>query len=147
MSDGASNAFTPLAQQVVGAARKEADRLNHHLVTPEHLLLGLITLRQGVAVELLQEMGLNLEKLRLQVEKRFCAPPDENLLGTFPWTRRLKHVLALAAKQAKFLNHPSVDTEHILLALLSEPDGDAAKVLHNYDMDVEQIRQMVAERE
>src|SRR4030095_13356943 len=115
-----------------GLARKEADRLNHNFVTPEHLLLGLITLRQGVAVELLQKMGLNLEKVRLEVEKRVCASPDESITGTVPWTRLLKHMLALAAKQAKSLNHQSVDTEHILLGLLGEPDGDAAKVLRNY---------------
>ncbi len=74
MSDEAMNNFTPRAQQVLALARKEADRFNHNFVGTEHLLLGLIKLGQGVAVNVLQKMGLDLETVRLEVEKQVDTP-------------------------------------------------------------------------
>ena len=137
------NNFTPRAQQVLALARKEADRFNHNYVGTEHLLLGLIKLGQGVAVNVLQKMGLDLETVRMEVEKQVGTGPDQKMIGNIPYTPRVKKVLALAGKEAKALNHTYVGTEHILLGLLREGDGVAARVLKNLDVDIEQTRQEI----
>src|SRR5512135_2601674 len=143
MSDQEANNFTPRAQQVLALARKEADRFNHNFVGTEHLLLGLIKLGQGVAVNVLQKLGLDLETVRLEVEKQVGTGPDQKMMGNIPYTPRVKKVLALAQKEAKALNHSYVGTEHILLGLLREGDGVAARVLKNLDVDIEQTRQEI----
>ena len=143
MSDEAMSNFTPRAQQVLVLARKEADRFNHNFLGTEHLLLGLIKLGQGVAVNVLQKMGLDLETVRMEVEKQVGTGPDQKMIGNIPYTPRVKKVLALASKEAKALNHTYVGTEHILLGLLREGDGVAAKVLKNLDVDIEQTRQEI----
>jgi ATP-dependent Clp protease ATP-binding subunit ClpC len=143
MSDEAMQNFTPRAQQVLALARKEADRFNHNFVGTEHLLLGLIKLGQGVAVNVLQKMGLDLETVRMEVEKQVGTGPDQKVIGNIPYTPRVKKVLALAAREAKALNHTYVGTEHILLGLLREGDGVAARVLKNLDVDIEQTRQEI----
>ena len=96
MSEEAMNNFTPRAQQVLALARKEADRFNHNFVGTEHLLLGLIKLGQGVAVNVLQKMGLDLETVRMEVEKQVGTGPDQKMIGNIPYTPRVKKVLALA---------------------------------------------------
>jgi len=143
MSEEAMNNFTPRAQQVLALARKEADRFNHNFVGTEHLLLGLIKLGQGVAVNVLQKMNLDLETVRMQVEKEVGTGPDQKMIGNIPYTPRVKKVLALAQKEAKALNHTYVGTEHILLGLLREGDGVAARVLKNLDCDIELTRQEI----
>ncbi len=137
------NNFTPRAQQVLALARKEADRFNHNYVGTEHLLLGLIKLGQGVAVNVLQKMGLDLETVRMEVEKQVGSGPDTKMTGNIPYTPRVKKVLALASKEAKALNHSYVGTEHILLGLLREGEGVAARVLKNLDVDIERTRMEV----
>ncbi len=137
------NNFTPRAQQVLALARKEADRFNHNFVGTEHLLLGLIKLAQGVAVNVLQKIGLDLETVRMEVEKLVGTGPDQKMIGNIPYTPRVKKVLSLAAKEAKALSHTYVGTEHILLGLLREGDGVAARVLKNMDVDIELTRQEI----
>jgi len=132
--------FTPRAQQVLALARKEADRFNHNFVGTEHLLLGLIALGQGVAVNVLQKMGLDLLTVRDEVEKQVGTGPDQKLISSIPYTPRVKKVLALASTEAKRLNHTYIGTEHILLGLLREGDGVAARVLKNLDVAIEQVR-------
>ena len=134
------NNFTPRAQQVLALARKEADRFHHNYVGTEHLLLGLINLGQGVAVNVLQKMGLDLETVRTAVEKQVGTGPESKPSGNIPYTPRVKKVLALAGKEAKALNHSYVGTEHILLGLLREGDGVAARVLKTLDVDIERCR-------
>ena len=143
MSDEAMSNFTPRAQQVLALARKEADRFNHNFVGTEHILLGLIKLGQGVAVNVLQKLGLDLDTVRLAVEKEVGTGPDQKMIDNIPYTPRVKKVLALASKEAKALNHTYVGTEHILLGLLREGDGVAARVLKNLDVDIEQTRQEI----
>jgi ATP-dependent Clp protease ATP-binding subunit ClpC len=143
MSEESMSNFTPRAQQVLALARKEADRFNHNFVGTEHLLLGLIKLGQGVAVNVLQKMGLDLESVRMEVEKQVGTGPDQKMMGNIPYTPRVKKVLALAGKEAKALNHTYVGTEHILLGLLREGDGVAARVLKNLDCDIEMTRQEI----
>lgn len=134
------NNFTPRAQQILSLARKEADRFNHDYVGTEHLLLGLIKLGQGVAINVLIKMGLDLDTVRMEVEKQVGSGSESKVAGTFPYTPRVKKVLALAGKEAKSLTHSYVGTEHILLGLLREGDGVAAKVLRNLDVDIERAR-------
>src|SRR5271168_1723843 len=137
------NNFTPRAQQVLALARKEADRFNHNYVGTEHLLLGLIKLGQGVAVNVLQKLGLDLETVRIEVEKQVGSGPDTKMSGNIPYTPRVKKVLALAGKEAKALNHSYVGTEHILLGLLREGDGVAARVSKTLEVDIERTRNEV----
>ncbi len=134
------NNFTPRAQQVLALARKEADRFHHNYVGTEHILLGLIKLGQGVAVSVLQKMGLDLETVRAAVEKQVGTGQETKTQGSIPYTPRVKKVLALAGKEAKTLNHSYVGTEHILLGLLREGEGVAARVLKSLDIDIERTR-------
>jgi len=134
------NNFTPRAQQVLALARKEADRFHHNYVGTEHILLGLIKLGQGVAVSVLQRMGLDLETVRGAVEKQVGTGQESKTQGSIPYTPRVKKVLALAGKEAKALNHSYVGTEHILLGLLREGEGVAARVLKSLDIDIERTR-------
>ncbi|RYD38286.1 MAG: ATP-dependent Clp protease ATP-binding subunit [Verrucomicrobiaceae bacterium] len=134
------NNFTPRAQQVLALARKEADRFNHSYVGTEHLLLGLIKLGQGVAVNVLERMGLELEAVRMEVEKEVGSGPPQKATGNIPYTPRVKKVLALANKEAKALNHSYVGTEHLLLGLLREGEGVAARVLKRLDVDIQRTR-------
>src|SRR6201993_1953843 len=134
------NNFTPRAQQVLALAHKEAERFNHNYVGTEHLLLGLIKLGQGVAVNVLQKMGLDLETVRMEVEKHVGSYPETNMIGSVPYTPRVKKVLALAGKEAKALNHSYVGTEHILLGLLREGEGVAARVLQSLEVNPTRTR-------
>ncbi len=132
--------FTPRAQQVLQLARKEADRFNHGYVGTEHILLGLIALGHGVAVNALQALGIDLASVRLEVEKAVGTGPETKTIGNIPFTPRAKKVLALSASEARGLGHSYVGTEHILLGLLREGEGIAARVLENLGVDLDETR-------
>ena len=110
--------------------------MNHAYVGTEHLLLGLIELGQGVAVNVLKRMGLDLERVRIEVEQHVGPHPDAKMVGNIPYTPRVKKVLALAGKEAAALRHSYVGTEHILLGLLREGEGIAARVLTSLEVDL-----------
>ena len=133
--------LTPRAQQVLALARKEADRLHHNFIGTEHVLLGLIKLNQGVAVNVITRLGLDLENVRSEVKAQLGTGPDEKPLDNIPYTPRVKKVLALAAKEARELNHTYIGTEHILLGLLREEDGVAGRVLRKFAVNPECTRQ------
>jgi len=135
--------FTPRAQQALALSRKEADQLNHNFVGTEHLLLGLIALGQGVAVNVLLKLGLDLESLRIEVKKQVGRGPDQKMISGIPYTPRVKKVLAFAAWEAKSLNHTYVGTEHILLGLLREGNGVAPRILQNFGVTLEQTRREI----
>lgn len=134
------NNFTPRAQQVLQLARKSADQFNHGYVGTEHLLLGIIALGHGVAVNILQRMGVNLESVRMEVEKAVGVGPETKTVGNLPFTPRVKKVLTLAGSEARSLDHAYVGTEHILLGLLREGEGVASRVLRNLGLDLEKTR-------
>lgn len=135
------NNFTPRSQQVLALARKEAASFHHNYVGTEHLLLGLIKLGQGVAVNVLQKMGLDLETVRRAVETQVGSGVEAHInTANIPFTPRVKKVLNLAAKEAKALNHSYIGTEHILLGLLREGEGVAARVLQSLDIDIGRCR-------
>lgn len=124
-------------------SRAEANRLKHNFVGTEHLLLGIIKLGKGMAFAVLVKMGLKLDTVRAEVEKRLGTAPNQEIPGNIPFTPRVKSVLALAAKEAKALNHSYVGTEHILLGLLREGDNAAAQVLKSLDVQPEEVRQEI----
>ncbi len=133
--------FTPRAQQVIRVlAQKEAERFNHPYIGTEHLLLGLIALGEGVAVSVLEHMGVDLDTLRLEVEKSVGQGPETQTSGPLPMTPRAKKMLGLAAGEAQSLNHSYIGTEHILLGLLREEEGVAARVLRNLNVDLDRAR-------
>jgi ATP-dependent Clp protease ATP-binding subunit ClpC len=100
-------------------------------------------LGQGVAVNVLRKLGLDLETVRREVETHVGTGPDRKVIGRIPYTPRVKKVLALAAKTAQALNHSYVGTEHLLLGLLVEGDGVAARVLTRLNVDAEKTRQEI----
>ena len=139
------NLFTPRAQQVLALARKEADRFNHNHVDTEHLLLGLIRLGQGGVVNVMQKLGLDLETIRIEIEKQLSPGSDANGSGNIPYTPRVKKVLALAGKEAKALHHNYVGTQHFLLGIITEGDGLASRVLISLGVQIDPARAAVAE--
>ena len=130
------NLFTPRVQKALVLAREEAARLNHHFVGTEHLLLGLIKLNEGGAVNALRKVGINLEGVRMEIEKWVGSGPEKKMAGTIPYTPRAKIVFALAGREAKSLNHTYVGTEHLLLGLLREGTGVAHRVPMNFGLDL-----------
>jgi ATP-dependent Clp protease ATP-binding subunit ClpC len=139
-SSPATANFTPRAQQVLALARREADRRHDNFVGTEHLLLGIIALGQGVATNVLLKEGLDLEKVREAVEKSVGPAKNQAVIGNIPYTPRTKRVLALAAKEAKALNHTYVGTEHLLLGLLHDDEGAAGKILRDLGVHIEETR-------
>lgn len=132
--------LTPRAQKVIILAAKEADNFNHAWIGTEHLLLGLIALGEGVAVNVLERMGVSLERIRLEVEKKVGHGPATKTEGNPPWTPRAKKVMHLAVDEARNLNHTYIGTEHILLGLLREEEGVASQVLKGINVDLETVR-------
>ncbi len=132
--------FTPRAQRALQMARKEAARFDHGYVGTEHILLGLIALGHGVAVNALQSLGIDIASVRMEVEKAVGSGSETKMIGSIPFTPRAKKVLALSASEARSLGHSYVGTEHILLGLLHEGEGIAARVLKNLGVDLEEIR-------
>jgi predicted dehydrogenase len=134
------NNFTPRAQQALAFANQEAERLHHKFIGTEHVLLGIIKLEQGVALNVMRTLGLNFETIGMEIEKQVGVGPDQEIIGRIPYTPRVKKVLRLAAVEAKSLNHTYVGTEHLLLGLLREGDGVAARVLNGLGVKIDQTR-------
>ena len=135
--------FTPRSKQVLILAEKEAQNFSHDSIGTEHLLLGLLRLGQGVAVSILKSMGLNLESIRIEVEKLFGVGSNTQQQGYLPYTQGLKKVLALAAKEAKSMNYNYIGTEHILLGILQDELCDAAKILKGLNVNIEIVRREI----
>ncbi len=140
------NNFTPRAQQVLNLARKEAKKLEHNHIGSEHLLLGLLRLKQGVAVNVLEKLGVNIEAVTAEVENHMETNPDSQKAkpgSELPYTPRVRKILSLAGKEAKSLNHSYIGTEHILLGILKDSDSIATQILKNLDIDIEEVREEV----
>jgi len=134
------NRFTERARRVIVLARQEAGRLNHDYIGVEHLLLGLIKMGEGLAVDILRGLGIDLDSLRLEVEKIIKSGPSTLTVGDLPFTPRSKKVLELAVDEARNLGHNYVGTEHLLLGLVREREGIAARVLESMGVDLEKAR-------
>lgn len=135
--------FTNRAKQVVKLAKKEAQRLNHNYLGTEHLLLGLLKLGQGVAVNVLRNLNIDFETVRSEVEKLVGYGPEIQVYGDPPLTAKAKKVFEAANEEAAQLNHNYVGTEHLLLGLLRQTDGVAAQVLENLNVNLKEVRKEV----
>jgi ATP-dependent Clp protease ATP-binding subunit ClpC len=132
--------FTARAQRAIQLAAKEADRFNHPYIGTEHLLLGLIALGEGIAVEVIEGMGISLEDIRLAVDRMVGQGGETQTLGAKPYTPRAKKVFQLATNEARTLSQPEIGTEHLLLALLREGEGVAAQVLMGFNITLEDLQ-------
>lgn len=135
--------FTNRAKQVIKLAKKEAQRLNHNYLGTEHVLLGLLKLGQGVAVNVLKNMNIDFETVRGEVEKLVGYGPEIQVYGDPALTGKVKKVFEYANEEAANLNHNYVGTEHLLLGLLRQTDGVAAQVLENLNVNLKEVRKEV----
>lgn len=135
--------FTNRAKQVIKLAKKEAQRLNHNYLGTEHVLLGLLKLGQGVAVNVLRNLNLDYETVKNEVERLVGFGPEIQVYGDPALTGRVKKVFEFANEEAANLNHNYVGTEHLLLGLLRQTDGVAAQVLENLNVNLKEIRKEV----
>lgn len=135
--------FTPRAQQVLALARKEAQNFRHNYIGTEHILLGIIKLGQGVAVNVLRKMGVNLKNASAEIVRIVGKGVDSETFSEIQQTQRVKKVLAFASYEATQLNHNYIGTEHILLGLLREGEGVAATVLRELGIDINTCRNQI----
>ena len=132
--------FTERARQVVVFAQDEARRLNHDYIGTEHILLGLLREEEGLAARALGSLGIGVEEVREQVA-RIVGPGEEEVHGgQIPFTPRAKKVLELALREALSLGHRYIGTEHVLLGLVRENEGVAARILLDFGADADQVR-------
>ncbi len=136
--------FTERARRVILLGQEEASKMNNSHVGTEHLLLGLVRENEGVAAQVLQKMGVSLQRVRQEIEDE-VEPSDEGASSEPKLTPRAKRVLELAADEARRMRHNYIGTEHLLLALLREKDGVAANVLRKLGLNLEKARHQVME--
>ena len=137
------NRFSERAQRAILIAQEEAKRLNHDYVGTEHILLGLVAINEGVAAQVLANLGVDLKRVRAEIEKIVGTGDNVMQLGEIPFTPRSKKVLELAVEEAQKMGHTYVGTEHILLGLIREEEGVAARVLENLGIRLEVVRKEV----
>ena len=140
--------LTPRAKKVIELAVDEARRLNHHYIGTEHLLLGLVREGSGIAAGVLESLGVNLEKVRTQTiqvlsQSGAAQTMETAAISTPSQTEAVKKVLSLAQEESHFYQHDYVGTEHLLLGLVREGDGVAAKVLSKLGAELEKVRSAV----
>ncbi len=135
--------FTNRAKQVIKLAKKEAQRMNHNYLGTEHILLGLLKLGQGVAVNVLRNLNIDFETVRAEVEKIVGFGPEIQVYGDPALTGKVKKVFEYANEEAANLSHNYVGTEHLLLGLLKQTDGVAAQVLENLNVNLKEVRKEV----
>ncbi|AFY81211.1 ATP-dependent Clp protease ATP-binding subunit [Oscillatoria acuminata] len=134
--------FTEKAIKVIMLAQEEARRLGHNFVGTEQILLGLIGEGTGVAAKVLKSMGVNLKDARIEVEK-IIGRGSGFVAVEIPFTPRAKRVLELSLEEARQLGHNYIGTEHLLLGLIREGEGVAARVLENLGVDLSKVRTQV----
>jgi len=131
--------FTDRARKVLTLAQEEATRFNHNYIGTEHLLLGLVREGEGVAAKILSNLGIELNRVRSAVEF-MIGRGDRMLVGEIGLTPRAKKVIELAVDEARRLGHHYVGAEHLLLGLVREGEGVAAKVLDSLGVNLEKVR-------
>jgi ATP-dependent Clp protease ATP-binding subunit ClpC len=131
--------FTERARQVVVLAQDEARALKHNYIGTEHLLLGLLREEEGIAARVLESLSIDLESVRAQV-RRVIGEGEDVQGAQIPFSPRATKALELALREALSLGHKYIGTEHILLGLVRVNEGVAARILLDFDADVEKIR-------
>lgn len=135
--------FTNRAKQVIKLAKKEAQRLNHNYLGTEHVLLGLLKLGQGIAVNVLRNLNIDYETVLAEVERIVGFGPEIQVYGDPALTGKVKKVFEYSNEEAASLNHNYVGTEHLLLAILRQTDGVAAQILENLNINLKEVRKEV----
>jgi ATP-dependent Clp protease ATP-binding subunit ClpC len=135
------NNFSSRVQMVIQFSREEALRLGHDYIGTEHLLLGLIREGEGIAVEILRNLGTDLEEIKRAVEDAVKSTGETMTIGNIPFTKRAEKILKMAYVEAEKYKSDIIGTEHLLLALVKEKDGVAAQVLLNFDITYEAVRE------
>jgi len=133
--------FTERGKKVVQLAHREALRLGHDIIGTEHILLGLIDEGDGVAVQVMQSLGLNLDDVKMKIEEAVGSRPSKVHAVDLPLSPRAKRVLDLAIGEARNMRVNYVGTEHILLGIMAEGEGVAYQILTSYSLDLETVRQ------
>jgi ATP-dependent Clp protease ATP-binding subunit ClpC len=134
--------FTERSRQVVVLAQDEARRLRHNYIGTEHILLGLLRDQEGLAARVLDSFQVTVEEVRAQVA-RIVGEGEEVTVGQIPFTPRTKKVLELSLREALSLGHNYIGTEHILLGIVRENEGVAARILLDFGADAEKVRNEV----
>ena len=137
--------FTARARQVIIFGRQEASQLNHDYIGTEHILLGLLKMGEGLAIDVLKSLGIDLAQLNEEIKKAIKPGPSTITMGDIPFTPRAKEALELAMEEAQSLGHNYIGTEHLLLGLLREKEGIAARVLEAMGVDIDKVRQKMME--
>ncbi len=132
--------FSTRALKVMQFARKEAERLNHENIGTEHILLGLLKEGSGVTPSMLNKIDHDFRSVRAELDKHLKGGSHRVNAGKLPFAPDTVNVLEYAAEEARNLEQQPVAAEHILLGLLREPNGIAAKVLLSFGVNVEQLR-------
>lgn len=135
--------FTDRARRAVALAGQEAMRLRHDHIGTEHLLLGMVKEGSGLAAVVLQQFNVSLATVRQKVEELAHAPTSNMPPAKLRQTERYSRVIAYAIEEAHLLSHNYVGTEHLLLGLLREPEGTAARVLAGLNLKLEDMRTAV----
>ena len=141
--NGNLDKLTPHARRTLMLAGREAVRLNHDRVGSAHLLLGMLALNEGVALETLKSLGLNLQRLRIELEKISGCGGNTQTRGALDFSPRVIRIIDMAAREAQSMNYNFIGTEHLLLALLRDGEGKAAQLLKNLGITPEQVRKAV----
>jgi ATP-dependent Clp protease ATP-binding subunit ClpC len=135
------NNFSSRVQMVIQFARDEALRLGHDYIGTEHLLLGLIREGEGIAIEILQSLGVDLEEIKNAIEDAGRASGDTMTIGNIPFTKRAEKILKTAYMEADRHKSDIIGTEHLLLALVKEKEGLAAQILNSFQVTYEAVSQ------
>ena len=135
--------FTERARKIMALGNQEAQRFNHEYIGTEHILLGLLKEGTGVGANVLRHMGIDLSKLRKATEKEMTPGPEMVAMGKLPQTPRAKKVIEYAIEEARGLDHNYIGSEHLLLGLLREEDGVAAKALAGADVKIDPSREEI----
>ncbi len=135
--------FTERGRKVIVYAREEAERLQNDYLGTEHILLGTLREEDGIPVAVLRKMGIDIEQLRMEVERNLPASGNTLTFGDIPFTPRAKKVLEYAVEEARLLGHNYIGSEHLLLGLIREEEGIGGKILRSFGANLLGTRQLV----
>ena len=133
--------FTERARKVIILAREEAERYHHEYLGTEHILLGILKDGGGIAIAVLQKVGVDVKQLKMEVERNLPKSLTNLVEGDIPFTPKAKKVLEYAVEEARLMGHNYIGTEHLLLGIIREKDGLASKILANLGVKLQQTRE------
>ncbi len=133
--------FTERARKVIILAREEAEHYRHEYLGTEHILLGVLKDGGGIAIAVLQKLGVDPKQLRLELERNLPKSSSGPVEGDIPFTPKAKKVLEYAVEEARLMGHNYIGTEHLLLGIVREKDGLAAKILGSFGVKLQQTRE------